>query len=169
MAAKKFLRSVAGVLTEVFGVTTSAGAGNDGDIVALDASGRIDATMMPTGIGADTKAITTSEALAAGDFVNLHISSGIKARKADATVAGKAADGFVIAAVGSGASAAVYFDGPNTQVSGLTPGTEMFLSTTAGLPTATVPSGAGNVAQRLGIAVSATEINFERGTPVTLA
>ncbi|WP_343734536.1 hypothetical protein [Acidovorax sp.] len=168
MAAKKFLRLISGVLTEVFGVQSSAGAGNAGDIVALDDNGRIDNSMMPVGIGADTKAITTSEALAAGDWVNIWNSTGAKARKADATVAGKEADGFVLAAVSSGAVATVYFEGTNNQVSGQTPGA-VFLQTTAGTGGATVPSASGNVVQRLGVAVSATEVNFERGAPVTLA
>ncbi len=39
MAAKKLLRLIGGVITEVFGVQTSAGAGNAGDIVALDDTG----------------------------------------------------------------------------------------------------------------------------------
>ena len=54
MAAKKFLRLVNGVFTEIFGVQASAGAANAGDLVSLDDSGRIDGTMMPVGIGADT-------------------------------------------------------------------------------------------------------------------
>lgn len=168
MAAKKFIRLIGGVLTEVFGVQTSAGAGNAGDLVALDDTGRIDNTMMPVGIGADTKSITASEALASGDWVNVWNSTGAKVRKADATTAGKEADGFVLAAVANGATALVYFEGTNTQVSGQTPGA-VFLQTTAGTGGATVPSASGNVVQRLGVAVSATEVNFERGTPVTLA
>lgn len=168
MAAKKFLRLVAGVLTEVFGVQSSAGAANAGDIVALDDTGRIDNSMMPPGIGADTKAITASEALAAGDWVNVWNSTGAKVRKADATVAGKEADGFVLAAVSNGAVATVYFEGTNNQVTGQTPGA-VFLQITAGAGGATVPSASGNVVQRLGVAVSATEVNFERGAPVTLA
>ena len=102
--------------------------------------------MMPVGIAADTKAITTSEALAAGDFVNIWNSSGAKVRKADASVAGKEAHGFVLAAVGSGNPATVYFEGTNTQVTGATPG-PVFLSTTPGLSTSTSPSGAGNSLQ----------------------
>jgi len=168
MAAKAFLRLVAGVMTQVFGVQSSAGASNAGDIVALDDNGRIDNSMMPVGIGADTKLIQASEALAAGDFVNVHNSGGARVRKADATAAGKAADGFVLAAVSSGANATVYFEGTNNQVSGMTPG-DVFLQTTAGQGGATVPSAAGNVVQRLGVAVSATEVNFERGVPVTLS
>ena len=168
MAAKKFLRLVNGVLTEIFGVQTSAGAGNAGDLVSLDDSGRIDNSMMPVGIGADTAAITASETLAAGDWVNVWNNSGAKVRKADATTAGKEAHGFVLAAVTSGNPATVYFEGANTQVSGQTPG-PVFLQTTAGVGGPTVPSASGNVVQQIGVAVSATAVNFERSVPVTLA
>ena len=168
MAAKKFLRLVAGVLTEIAATVTSSGASSDGDLVALDSSGRLDNSVMPVGIGADTKTIAASEALAAGDWVNVWNSTGAKVRKADATTAGKEAHGFVLAAVSSGANALVYFEGTNTQVSGQTPG-PVFLQTTAGTGGATIPSASGNVVQNLGVALSATEVNFERGTPVVLA
>lgn len=168
MAAKPFLRLVGGVFTQVFGVQTSAGAGNAGDIVSLDDAGRIDNSLMPVGIGADTASIQASEALAAGDFVNVWNSGGARVRKADATTAGKDAHGFVLAAVSSGANATVYFEGTNTQVSGQTPG-RVFLQTIAGTAGTTVPSTSGNVVQALGVATGATSINFECGTPVTLA
>ena len=168
MAAKKFLRLVNGVLTEIFGVQTSAGAGNAGDLVSLDNSGRIDNSMMPVGIGADTATISASETLAAGDWVNVWNSSGAKVRKADATTAGKEVHGFVLSAVTSGNPATVYFEGTNTQVAGQTPG-PVYLQTTAGTGGATIPSASGNVVQSIGVAVSATAVNFERGAPVTLA
>ena len=168
MAAKKFLRLVAGVFTEIAATVTSSGAASDGDLVALDSSGRLDNSVMPVGIGTDTKTIAASEALAAGDWVNVWSSTGAKVRKADATTAGKEAHGFVLAAVSSGANALVYFEGTNTQVSGQTPG-PVYLQTTAGTGGATIPSASGNVVQNLGVALSATEVNFERGTPVVLA
>jgi hypothetical protein len=171
VAANKLAKlNGAGILAPalVNATATSAGAGDAAKVVQLDGTGRIDSTMMPVGIGADTVAITTSEALAAGDFVNIHNSAGAKARKADATAAGKPAHGFVLAGFGSGASATVYFEGLNNQVSGQTPG-DVFLQTTAGAAGSTPPSGAGNVVQKLGVAVSATAINFERGEPITLA
>jgi len=83
-------------------------------------------------------------------------------------VAGKGADGFVLVAVGSGAAATVYFEGTNTAVTGQTPGA-VFLSTTAGQAAAAAPTGAGNVVQRIGFAVSATAINFQSQPPITLA
>ncbi|KAA9148923.1 hypothetical protein F3K36_33945, partial [Delftia sp. BR1] len=138
------------------------------DIVALDDSGRIDNSMMPVGIGADTAVIAASEALAAGDWVNVWNSTGAKVRKADATTSGKEAHGFVLAAVTSGANATVHFEGTNTQVTAQTPG-PVFLQTTAGTGGATAPSASGNVVQRLGVAVSTTAVNFEGGVPVVLA
>ena len=155
-------------LTITNGKNTSAGAGDAGKLVALDSSGRVDSTMMPVGIGADTQVITTSEALAAGDWVNIWNSTGAKARKADATTAGKHAMGFVLSAFGSAASATVYFEGTNTQVTGQTAG-DVFLSTTAGLGTATAPSSAGNVVQPIGVATSTTTVNFQYNRPITLA
>lgn len=147
---------------------TSAGAADAGKVVALDGAGRLDSSMMPVGIGADTQTITASEALAAGDLVNIWNSSGAKVRKADATVAGKEAHGFVLASVSNGNPATVYFEGTNTAVTGLTPGVQ-FLSTTAGLSTGTAPSATGNVVQRVGFATSATTMNFQSQPPVVLA
>ena len=164
----KYIANVAGQLTEVSGLATSAGAGDAGKIPQLDGTGRIDNSMMPVGLAADTQAITTSEALAAGDWVNIWNSTGAKARKADATVAGKEAMGFVLAAVGSGAVATVYFEGTNTQVAGQTPG-RVYLSTTAGTGQTAAPSAAGNVVQVLGFATSATTVNFQSGPAIVLA
>ena len=149
-------------------VTSSAGSGDTGKVVALDGSGKIDSTMMPTGVGADTAAITASEALSAGDLVNIHNSSGAKARKADATTAGKEAHGFVLASVSNGATATVYFEGTNTSVTSLTPGV-YYLSTTAGGVSATAPSSSGNVVQRVGFATSATALNFQSQPPLVKA
>lgn len=197
MAAKKYLKNNAGVITEESAVSTSAGAGDDGKIVALTAAGILDSTIlnskttsagagdsgkipalgatgkldqsfMPTGIGADTAAITASEALAAGDFVNIYDATGAKCRKADASTAGKEAHGFVLAAVESAAEATVYFEGTNDQVTGLTPG-KQYLSATPGLCTATAPSGSGNVVQRVGIATGAASMNFQYLDPIVLA
>jgi hypothetical protein len=167
MAATKFLRLVAGAITEVFGLQSSVGAGDAGKIVALDDTGRIHSTMMPVGIAADTATITTSEAVAAGDFVNIHNSTGAKVRKADATVAGKEAHGFVLVGAAAAAPATVYFEGTNTMVSGQTPGIA-FLTTTPGIAGAAPPAAAGNIVQSVGIAVSTTAINFEYNAPITL-
>lgn len=198
MAARKYIKNNAGVLTEEASIatsagagdegkipalngagvldasivnskTTSAGAGDSGKLAALDAAGKLDTSFMPTGIGADTAAVATSENLSAGDLVNIYDATGTAtARKADATTTGKEAHGFVLAATTSPAPATVYFEGSNTAVTGLTPGNQ-FLQTTAGLSGSTAPSATGNVVQRVGVAVSATLLNFEAQQPIGLA
>lgn len=168
MAAHKFLKNNAGTITEESAIVTSAGSGDDGKIPALDASGRLDNSVMPSGIGADTATITASEALAAGDLVNIWNSTGAKVRKADASTAGKEAHGFVLAAVLSAGAATVYFEGTNAQVTGLTPGVQ-FLSTTPGQAAAAAPSGSGNVVQRVGFATAAASLNFQSEVPIVLA
>lgn len=168
MAGDKYIIQSSGTLTEKQSPQTSGGAGDVGKLPALDASGRLDVTFMPTGIGADTATITASEALAAGDLVNVWNSTGAKVRKADATTAGKEAHGFVIASVISTGSATVYFEGTNASVTGLTPGVQ-YLSTTAGTASSTPPSGSGNVVQRVGFATAAAALNFDAGTPIVLA
>jgi hypothetical protein len=196
-SAKKFIKNVAGTLTEeaallttagaadankipalnsegvldtsiVNGTATSSGAADASKVVILDGSGRLSSTMMPVGFGDDAVTITASEALSAGDLVNIWDNSGAKVRKADATTSGKEAHGFILSAVASGGLANVYFEGTNTAVTGQTPG-PVFLSTTAGLTTSTAPSGTGNVVQRVGFAVSATAMNFQSIDPIVLA
>jgi hypothetical protein len=168
--AQKFLRLLSGVISELEALVTSAGAGDAGKIPALDGTGKLDNSLMPVGTGADTKLVPASENLAAGDKVNIWNDAGTaKVRKADATVAGKEANGFVLSAVTLGNNATVYFDGTNTQLAGLTPGAVYYLATTAGGITTTPPSGSGNVVQRVGRALSATELTFEPGEPITLA
>lgn len=168
--ADRYIRNNAGTLTEIEATTTSTGAAQAGRIVGLDNTGRIDSSLLPTGIGADTQVIQASETLAAGDLVNIHDSTGaFRVRKADGSVAGKEAHGFVLSAVTSGNNATVYFEGSNTQVSGLTPGVRFLSATVPGGSTATAPSASGNVVQRVGVAASATTLNFEAHPPVVLA
>jgi hypothetical protein len=171
MPAKKYLSLVSGRIQEVQATVTSAGAADDGKIVALDSSGRLDSSVLPVGIGADTALIQASENLAAGDFVNIHnVSGSPRVRKADASTSGKEAHGFVLSAVTSGNNATVYFEGQNTQVTGKTPGARQYLSaTTPGAATETPPSGSGNVVQFLGVAISATSITTEIEDGVILA
>ena len=165
----KYLTNNSGTITEVSANATSAGAGDAGKIPQLDGTGRLDNSMLPVGIGADTQIIAASEALAAGDLVNVWNSTGAKVRKADASTSGKRAHGFVLAAVSSGANATVYFEGTNTQASGLTPG-ELFLSAaTPGQAAAAAPTGSGQVVQRVGFATATAAFNFQAGDPIVLA
>jgi hypothetical protein len=171
MAGNKYIRNNAGQLEELAATQTSAGAGDAGKIVALDAGGHLDSTVMPTGIGADTAIVPASEALAAGDLVNLWTDTGaIKARKADASTSGKEAVGFVLAAVESAANATVYFDGTITGLTGLTPGARYYLSAAAaGGVVTTAPSSAGNIVQEVGYALAAESLSFEPKASVKLA
>jgi len=168
--ADKYLYNNQGTITEKAATVVSTGVNEAGKIVALDSTGKLDNSVLPVGVGPDTKILPAAEALGAGDFVNIFNDAGtVKVRKADATTAGKEANGFVLSAVTAGADATVYFEGTNNQLSGLTGGAVYFLSTTAGGVTSTAPSSSGNVVQRIGRALSATEINVEFSTPIVLA
>lgn len=198
-STKKFFKNLLGIPTEESALTTSAGAADADRIPALNANGVLDAsiinsmvesggatdankviaagadgriseTVLPVGVGPDVAVIVASENLAAGDFVNIYDDAGTaKARKADASSLAKEAHGFVKASYLAAANATIYFEGPNTSVTGQTPG-RVFLSTTPGLATDTAPTGtAGFIVQRLGVATSATAINFEAQTPFVLA
>lgn len=171
MAAKKFVRLVTGRLTEIVGIVVSTGAPNDGDFVSLDATGKFDSSVLPVGIGADTKSLVSSENLAAGDFINVWDDSGTaKARRADGSDPAKFASGFVLAGVTAPAAATVYLEGTNTQLSSRTPGARQYLSgSTPGAVVETPPSTAGFIVQCLGTAISATEVSFEHQDPITLA
>ena len=144
--------------------TTSAGSADAGKIIALNSSGQVDSTMLPPSSGMPSLSVPTSENLAAGAMVNLFNSSGtLNARNANATDATKPAHGFTLTAVTSPANATVWFHGSlNNAVSGLTLGSPVFLSAaTSGAVTATAPSAAGNLVQRVGnVAESASEFVF---------
>lgn len=170
MAGDKYLKNSGGLPTEQAASQSSAGAGDAGKIVALGSDGRLDLSMMPTGIGPDTATIVASEALSAGDLVNIWNDAGaFRVRKADASTTGKEAHGFVQSGVAMSANALVYFEGPNTQKTGLTAGVQFLSVTTPGDTQATAPTGAGQIAQRVGFATSATALNFQSFPPIVLA
>lgn len=169
MAGEKFLKIVSGVVTEEV-ATQTGGAGNENLIPSLDNSGKLDTTMMPTGMGPDTASLPTSDSLSAGDLVNIYDATGTAtARKADASAAGKEADGFVLSPSTAPGPATVYFAGQNVGVTSLTPGTVYYLDTTAGKVTDTPPSGSAQVVQRVGRAIDAAILAFQPGDPITLA
>lgn len=174
--ANKYLTILSsGLKGLVEALVVSAGAADAGKIPALDSTGRLDESIMPVGIGADVATIEAGENLSAGDFVNMYDDAGTtKVRKADASAAsaGKRADGFVLAGVTSGADAAVYFEGRNTQLSGLTRGTTYALShSTPGgvVALSSVTTTADHIHQVLGKAISTTELATEISEPVVLS
>jgi hypothetical protein len=156
-----------GTQQEYAGVTNSAGAGNAGDIPALDGNGKLDQTFLPTGIGQDAVTAVAGEALGAGDMV--YFGAGGTVLKADATAIGKAARGYVTSAVSNGANATVFFDDSNPSLSALVPGTTYYLSATAGQVTATPPTTAGQIVQEIGFASSATNLRVNIQVPVIRA
>jgi hypothetical protein len=161
--AQRFLARVSGKTRQVEAKAASAGAADAGKVPALDSSGRLDMSMMPAGIGADTQIIPASEALSAGNLVNIWSDSGaVKVRLADNSN-GRPADGYVLDSVASAADATVYpMDGTNSELTGLTPGAEYWLGAAGGvIDTPLDETDSGNVnkiSQYIGKAKSATEL-----------
>jgi hypothetical protein len=169
MATSKYLAVVAGRMTEVAATTVSSGTSSDGAIVALNASGKLDGSVLPDGIGTEQKVIQASENLVAGNLINIWDNAGqFRVRKADGSTIGKEANGFVLADVSVGQPAVVYLEGTVSGLMGLTPG-RYYLSTSPGDVTPTPPSLAGNVLQYIGIALSPTELTFEPNDGVILS
>lgn len=171
--AQSFIARVGGKLKQIAAIVTSAGATDAGKIIATDASGKLDASFLPAGIGANQVVAPASEALSAGNFVNLHDDSGtLKARKADNSN-NRPAHGYVEAAVTISSDATVKrLNTVNASLSGLTPGAEQWLGTAGGLIAtpldATDGANAGKACQYLGIAKSATELVTVEEAPVLL-
>lgn len=134
------------------------GAANANKLAQLDANGRFTQDMMPAGIGADTAGVIASENIGAGEFVNIYNDNGVaKARKADAAT-GKEAHGYVLVAAVAATQAIVYSDDLNDQVAAMTPGPVYLSATAPGKASSAIPAAAGQLVQRLGVAVSATTI-----------
>lgn len=165
MAAPKYIKNASGVLTEQAAAVTSA----VDSIVATGASGLLDITLMPTGVGPDIVSAVASEALSAGNLVNLYSNAGtVNVRKADASSPSKEANGYVIASVSNAGTASVYLSGLNTAVTGRTVG-KQFLSATPGSSTTTAPSTSGQIVQQVGFCDTATSLQFTPQLAVTLA
>lgn len=159
MATNLFKTITNGIEQLVTAISSSAGAGDANKIIATGSDGKLDSTLLPTGVGADTISIQASENLSAGDFVNIHNDTGARVRLADNSNT-RPAHGFVLAAVTSGNNATVYRSGANTGLSSLTIGARYYLGT-AGAATATAPTGSGSILQYLGTSESDTSIIFE--------
>ncbi|OWK34274.1 Phage protein [Fimbriiglobus ruber] len=167
------LNSSAQVDTSLLNTTiVSAGAGSSGKIPLLNSGGQLDVTVLPTGVGPDTISLPTSDTLAAGAWVHVWSNSGVATiQKADGTTNGKWAHGYVTTASTSPAANTIYMSGINSNVSGMTPGSTVVLSNaTAGVGTTTIPTyTAGQTAQVLGVALSATQVQFQPQTPIKTA
>lgn len=171
--AQGFVAVVSGKLKVLFGITTSAGAGDAGKYIQTDASGKIDNSLLPSGVGVNQVVVPTSENLAAGDFVQIYNVTGtLTGRKADNSN-GRAAWGYVEAAVTSPANATVKrLNTTNASRTGLTGGSEYWLGTAGGVISTPLDANdvanVGKVIQYLGIAKSATELVTKEGDEVYL-
>lgn len=118
---------------------------------------------------ANSAVVTASENLSTGDLVNVYDSGGLlRMRRASAATDGKECNGFVLASVLSEQAGTVYFAGRNDQQAGLTPG-RAFLGVVDGRAQSTAPTGAGEVVQPVGYALSATTLVLQLGPPVRLS
>ena len=163
----RYLARIAGRVQQVYATVTGGTTDQAGEIVALDSTGRLDQSLMPVGIGADTYIGTASGALTAGDFVAVTAAGVVRA---SAAVSGNQADGFVVAASLDGEAAVVYFEGRNTALTGLTVGARYYLSdTTPGGLTTTPVDGTGKLHQYLGKAITTTSLAFEGDDAILLA
>jgi hypothetical protein len=161
----KVLRRVAGQTVQYTPATTSAGAADAGKLVALGPDGKLDTSMYNAGSGVSTRPIVASEAIGAGKFVNEYLNAGVlNVRLADNSN-NRPAHGFVLTAVASAGTAAVYdMDAVNSGLTGLTIGSDYYLGTAGGVITPAVDATTattGTIDQKLGKALSTTELKTQ--------
>ena len=100
-----------------------------------------------------------TEAATAGQELTFFASAGIlNARLANATDNTRQAVGFAGATVGINTTGEVILIGVNNFLSGLTPGTLYYLSTTNGTLSSVAPVGVGKIKQPVGFALSTTNL-----------
>jgi hypothetical protein len=173
--AEKYLKiGTNGLPQEVEATVESEGLANAGQIPALDGGGRLDNSVMPTGVSASVLVLPLTESVANGDFVNVYDAGGgtMKVRKADASN-NRPAHGYVKGALPAEGepNVTVYLDSLNTDATGVTVGGKLyFLSAdTAGAATDTPPDGSGEIVQPLGYGHGANILYFAPGYPITRA
>lgn len=148
--------------TASFSATASfalnAGGGGSGTGFPFSGSAVITGSIILSSASAFFPIVTASEALTAGDFVNMAAGGIRRASNNDTT---KQAHGFVTESYSTGNSVVVFYSGLNTGVTGLTIGSRYFLGTSGG-ETLTPPTTAGQLSQEVGVAVTSTAllVNF---------
>lgn len=166
-AAQRLLALISGRMQDYVPLIASTGVASSGAVPALNAAGLLDVSFMPPGLGADVATLTASEAIAAGAYVNVWNNAGVFAvRNADGSVAGKQADGFTLGALASGASGLIYFQGINIAVTGQVPGLVFLSDTAVGAAATTGATAAGHTYQQIGLALSATSVQFDPQVPI---
>jgi len=146
----------------MLGVDTggSITAGTNSTIIGIDSSGFMD-LFDTSGVGAKSPAgsIGMTYSGASGNFGGTCIAiaplttPGLREAKADISNNSKSFIGFAAATVSSGATSTVYTSGIASVFTGLIPGTQYYLSNTAGA----LSSTAGSVSRKACISTSATD------------
>lgn len=165
MAAEKYLTLVGTQQTLKSSNDVSSGVGDAGKLVALDSTGKLNSTLLPAGIGETSQVFTAAESIAANAVVS--ITSAGTIQNADASTQ-RAAAGFTTSAIANGASGTVFLSGQITGLAGLTPGAKLFVGA-AGAVSASAPTTAGFIWQRVARATSATSAEFLPEDPILLA
>jgi hypothetical protein len=111
-------------------VDSSLGSADSGKIVGLNVDGKVDISMIPTAVGKVGCNFTLSEAITAGDWVNVFTDgTDYKVRLADITDSAKVCHGYATATGIAGDSVLIMFEGLNSYLSttGLVNGSSYFL------------------------------------------
>lgn len=139
-----------------------------GKITALDNTGRLDPSIMPVGIVADTYTGSAFESIQNGAFC--YIRSDGQIANATGAVGGIECMGFALAGGSTGTAVTIYFEGRNTSLGGLIPGKRYYLSATIPGGLTDVPLiGGDKIHQYLGRAVTSNTLSFEPGESIILA
>lgn len=159
----KFLsRAIDGCINLLSAINTTTGVGDAGQIIETDANGLLDPSFFPPGSTLTTESAQATEALNAGNFVNVYSDGGTDSvRKAIANNVDKLANGFVLDNYAISDTVTVFTVGVNTSITAV-PGEVYYLSqTTPGGATTTAPTETSTHFQQvLGIGVP-SGINYE--------
>ena len=132
-------------------------------VVSISKSTNVTGSLRVTeAVGARRTFLTASEALTAGDFVNVAVGGVRRATNNDTN---KQAHGFVAQGASTGNAVTVFYSGLNTGVTGLAAGSRYFLGT-AGGETTTPPTAVGQLSQEVGVAVASTAILVNFGPAI---
>lgn len=166
MAANKYLSISGDHQLEVLATVVSAGVGNANQIVALDATGHLDPSVLPSGITPDQLLGTSNGSITAKDICYVE-TAGTITRASAASGTPHAGLGWALTSVATGAPITIQLQGIIAGLSGLTPGARYFLSnvTPGGIIIgSSAPAATGELWQYIGTALTATTLQFEPDT-----
>ena len=159
----RYLARVNGKTKQQKGLVNSTGSADSGKLVATDTNGRLSESVMPIGIGATTITAIAGEDISAGKFINLFNDAGtLKCRLADNSN-NRPANGFTTISYVADEQVTIYpLDGINSNLSGLTVGSDYWLGTAGGVIATPLDSSddlnINKIDQYLGFATSETEL-----------